>query len=553
MRGARIVAGAERSFGHALKSMFKGTCPVGHARRGRSTTGRRRGWPGWCALIVACEAGAAARGHGLVELTERAGASVVETGNGRQAAGSAAGGEDGERGAERAEAEQSGDRRAACLRRNAGAPARYARIVAAFCAEHHNLAGVGASLAIVEGDGPPFVAAAGVACLEGQAVTAATRFRVGSITKLLTAALVLRQADAGRLSLDEEVVRVLPELAAGVDERARAITWRQLLTHTAGLPDPSPLELGSEWLTALAERPLWREPGALWSYSSDGYAVVGAALEQLRGEGYARLLADELLAPLGLGAAVVEPEMALQAGAACGHLGRGAQARAFSVVDDLALGTGDARWTAPAGGAIVSAAELVTLVRDLVDPGRSPLSPAARGELLAADVPTFERPGERYGLGVRVRVGAGGPPIYGHSGATGDFAADLVFAPERRFAAAVLSNDGDPLRMTLATVLQELLEVPPERAAVMGPAQLYTGTYRADRFGEEATISARGPGLRLSAPGLLLTDVPLEHAGDGRFVAAGRPELGGFTFLFDGADARASDLRGHVFVGARVE
>jgi hypothetical protein len=45
----------------------------------------------------------------------------------------------------------------------------------------------------------------------------------------------------------------------------------------------------------------------------------------------------------------------------------------------------------------------------------------------------------------------------------------------------------------------------------------------------------------------------LEHAGDGRFVAPGRPELGGFTFLFAGAGVRASDLRGHVFVGARVE
>ncbi|WP_170136020.1 serine hydrolase [Nannocystis exedens] len=462
---------------------------------------------------------------------------------------------DEERGAAAKRPEPAGgaDRRGECLRRNAGAPARYARIVAAFCAEHHNLAGVGASLAIVEGDGPPFVATAGSACLAGQAVTADTRFRVGSITKLLTAALVLRQVDAGRLELDAEVARVLPELAAGVDERAGAITWRQLLTHTAGVPDPSPLELGAEWLTALGERPLWREPGALWSYSSDGYALVGAALARLREVEFSRLFADELLAPLGLGAAVLEPGLALRTGAACGHLGRGERARAFSVVDDLALGTGDARWTAPAGGAILAAAELVTAVRDLVDPGRSPLSPTARGELLAAEVPTFERPGERYGLGVRVRTSAGGPAIYGHSGATGDFAADLVFVPERKFAAAVLSNTGDPLRITVATVLQELVGVAPERAAAMRPPARYTGTYRAARLGEVVTISAQGAGLRLSAPGLGLAEVPLEHAGDDRFLAAKRPELGGFTFVFAGADARASDLRGHVFVGARVE
>nr|WP_276604190.1 serine hydrolase domain-containing protein [Nannocystis pusilla] len=407
-------------------------------------------------------------------------------------------------------------------------------------------------MAIVEGDGPPFVATAGSACLSGQEVTEATRFRVGSITKLWTAALVLRQVDAGRLDLDAEVARVLPELAAGVDERAAAITWRQLLAHTAGLPDPSPLELGTEWLTALGERPLWREPGALWSYSSDGYAVVGAALARLRGVEFPRLLVDELLAPLGLGAANVEPELALRTGAACGHLGRGTGARAFSVVEDLALGTGDARWTAPAGGAIASAAELVTAVRDLVDPGRSPLSPTALGELLSAEVPTFERPGERYGLGVRVRPSSG-PAIYGHSGATGDFAADLVFVPERKFVAAVLSNTGDPLRVTLATVLQELLGAAPERAAAMGPASRYAGTYRAARLGEEVSIAAQGGELRLTAPALGLADVRLEHAGDARFVVAGRPELGGFTFVFTGADAHASDLRGHAFVGARVE
>jgi CubicO group peptidase (beta-lactamase class C family) len=94
------------------------------------------------------------------------------------------------------------DRRAACLASNAGAPARYARIVQAFCAEHHNLEVVGASLAIAEGGALTLVASAGRSCLEGHAVTAATRFRIGSITKLLTAALVLRLVDAGQLRLD---------------------------------------------------------------------------------------------------------------------------------------------------------------------------------------------------------------------------------------------------------------------------------------------------------------------------------------------------------------
>lgn len=443
------------------------------------------------------------------------------------------------------------ERRAACLRRNADAPARYRRIVDAFCAEHHNLEGIGASLAIAEGDAPVFVATAGDACLGGQVVTAATRFRLGSLTKLWTAALVLRQVDAGRFALDDAVARVLPELAAGVDERAAAITWRQLLQHTAGVPDPSPFELGADWLQALGERPLWEDPGALWSYSNAGYALVGAALARLRGVDFEALLVAELLAPLGLDRAVIDPELARDAGAACGHLGRGAAARAFSVVDDLALGTGNARWTAPAGGAIASAAELVAVARDLVDPRRSPLSLESRLALLAADVPTHERPGERYGLGLRARPGAG-EPIFGHSGGTGDFAADLVFEPGARITAAVLTNNGAPLRATLAVVLQELLGVAPGRAAAMGPVDSYVGVYRAARA-SEATISARGSTLLLSVPALALAGVALEHSGDHRFGVAGRPDLGGLTFVFASGPARASDLRGDVFVGARVE
>lgn len=448
------------------------------------------------------------------------------------------------------------DRRAACLARNADAPARYARIVRAFCAEHHNLAGIGASLAIAEDGELRLIASAGRGCLEGQDVSASTRFRIGSITKLLTAALVLRLVDAGRVRLDEAVVRALPELAAGVDDRAARITWRHLLTHTAGLPDPAPLELqaeGADWLQALGERPLWREPGALWSYSSDGYAVAGAALERLTGQTFERLLAERVLAPLGQAGVTVDPQMALETGAACGHLGRGAAALELSVAADLELGAGDARWAAPAGGAIASAPELALLALGLVDPGRSPLSLELLAELLRAEVPTGERPGERYGLGVRARDLADGSALFAHAGNSGDFAADLYFEPGRGFALVLLANSGDHLRATAAAALQELLGAAPEPAGPAAPTRAYVGTYASREWGAPVVVRARGEGLGITAPDLWLAGAALEHAGDHRFRVAGRPELGSMTFVFMRGAERASDLRGRVFVGARVE
>ncbi|MCY0985744.1 hypothetical protein OV203_01290 [Nannocystis sp. ILAH1] len=80
----------------------------------------------------------------------------------------------------------------------------------------------------------------------------------------------------------------------------------------------------------------------------------------------------------------------------------------------------------------------------------------------------------------------------------------------------------------------------------MGPAHLHTGTYRADRFGEEVTISRRGPGLRLAAPGLALADVALASSRRAGRSWAASPSC-------SPAPTPASDLRGHIFVGARVE
>src|SRR5690606_9537866 len=237
---------------------------------------------------------------------------------------------------------------------------------------------------------------------------------------------------------------------------------------------------------------------------------------------YGELLAARLLRPLGLAGVTVDPQQALATGAACGHLGRGAAATAYSVVQDLALGTGNARWTAPAGGAIASASELVTLALGLVDPERSPLSPAARAALQSPGTPTHERPGERAGLGLRMNQMSDGTWLFRHAGNTGDFAADLYFAPDKEFAVALLANSGDHLRVTAAMVLSELLELAPERSQPPAEPERYVGTYAVP--GAQVRVTADAGGLRISGPGL--DRVALEHAGDHRFQIAGHPQLG---------------------------
>jgi CubicO group peptidase (beta-lactamase class C family) len=433
-----------------------------------------------------------------------------------------------------------GDRRASCMARNADAPARYAGLVRALCADHHNLGGVGASVAVGEAGSLRFVATAGQRCAGGPDVAADTGFRIGSLTKLWTAALALTVIDDGWWTLDEPVVRALPELGAAIDARAGEVSLRQLLSHSAGLRELWPKDAPDAWLDAVGEQTLMSEPGALWSYSNVGFALAGAALERVFGRSYEVALQERVLAPLGARRTTADLAVALRDGAACGHLGRGVEVMPLDVRADLQLGAGGARWSMPAGGMIAPAGELVTLVLGLVDPVRSPLSARAIEELLRAQIATHERPGEGYALGVRVQTLADGSAMYVHSGNTGDFAAELYLVPARGFALVLLTNTADPLQASAAAGLQELLGVRPTLPGRVGPHEGYVGEYEDD--GREITVTA----------GLSLDGAALEHIGDHRF-RIGDDARSTVTFVFADGGVRASHLRGPGFVAARAQ
>ncbi|MFE5342461.1 serine hydrolase domain-containing protein [Isoptericola sp. NPDC056578] len=127
-----------------------------------------------------------------------------------------------------------------------------------------------------------------------------TAFRIGSITKPMTAVAVLRLAVAGRLGLNDPVGRYL------ADAPAPDATVAQLLTHTAGLAAEPP---GPWWerhgagswaeLVASGVERLW-EPGERHHYSNVGYAVLGRLVEEAHGRSWDAVLRDEVWAPLGM-------------------------------------------------------------------------------------------------------------------------------------------------------------------------------------------------------------------------------------------------------------
>ncbi|AEG45005.1 serine hydrolase [Isoptericola variabilis] len=148
--------------------------------------------------------------------------------------------------------------------------------------------------------------AAGVAA-PGEPATDRTAFRVGSITKPMTAVAVLRLVADGRLALDEPVGRWLP------DAPAPDATVAHLLTHTAGLPAEPPgpwweRHGGGTWeeLVAARPQPLWA-PGERFHYSNLGYAVLGRLVEEAHGRAWDAVLRHTVWEPLGMTATGREP------------------------------------------------------------------------------------------------------------------------------------------------------------------------------------------------------------------------------------------------------
>ena len=181
------------------------------------------------------------------------------------------------------------------------------------------------------------VPAAGVAVVHEGAVVAAqglglaslpfqvpaderTLFHLGSVSKQLTASLVLELVEAGAIALDDPVGRH----ARGLPEAFATAPIRTLLSHTSGIPDYEGLE-GFEadraidretFLAGAAALPLNFRPGEAWAYSNTGYVLLGYLLADVTGQSYRDRMSERLLGRVGLRDARVDEARAIIPGRA---------------------------------------------------------------------------------------------------------------------------------------------------------------------------------------------------------------------------------------------
>ena len=315
----------------------------------------------------------------------------------------------------------------------------------------------------------------------GPTASRGTAFRIASMTKSFTAALVLALRDAGRLALDVPVANYAPELAgvAGPPGSA-AITLRHLLSMSAGMATDDP------W----ADRHLDASPafvdevygagvefahlvGEAFEYSNLGFGMIGRVVERVTGHRVRELVDEMLLGPLGMGHTTWEAPAGTAQSAARPHVRVGEKVLPD---DEAPLGYGE---ISPMGGLWSTVDDLAIWMRwldranSVPDDDAGPLSAASRREMqtmhtyagsLAIDGKAAP---SGYGFGLLMRDDATCGMIAGHSGGLPGFGSnmrwmkgtgvgvvalgDVTYAPMSTFTMRVLWESMEAGLMTRRT------------------------------------------------------------------------------------------------------
>ncbi|MBD0348486.1 MAG: beta-lactamase family protein [Thermoleophilia bacterium] len=331
-------------------------------------------------------------------------------------------------------------------------------------------------------------------------VEADTIFQAGSITKTVTATAAVRLVEEGRLDLDAPVRGLLPRLRLEDDAVAGAVTMRHLLSHGGGWVGDYFDDFGwgedalERYVAACEGLPQLSPLGELWSYNNAGFSIAGRALEVAARESYEQVVLTRVLEPLGMERSYFFPWDVMTRRFAVGHLvdeeGGGARvARPWPVP----------RASAPAGG-------LVTTVRDLLRFARAHMEDPSLAPLRE---PGFETGYEHESMGLAWFVkDRDGVRLAEHGGTTLGQNAWLVFAPERDFAAAVLTNHQHGSTLIIR-VLEHAYQVflgiepwqPTEQVADPAALEEVAGRYEARMSDIDVRVEGRGLVLQLHVKG----------------------------------------------------
>jgi CubicO group peptidase (beta-lactamase class C family) len=316
----------------------------------------------------------------------------------------------------------------------------------------------GAVLTIIRGNRVIFARGFGVASVERQtAVSPDMLFRLGSTTKMFTAAALVKLAEEGKVRLQEPIGKYVK----GLYPKLERITSHQLLCHTAGLKTGAPWyglhddsALG-QTVRAMKDDYIATEPGKGYVYSNPGYWLAGMVIEEVAGKPYADAMAELLFQPLGMTSTTFRPTLAMTYPFALGHQATGMEKP--RVVRPLA----DNAATWPAGSMFSNVHDLARFVIAFMNDGQLEGKPVFSKSLITAlatpHVVVPENKGH-YGYGLHLAKFEGADLVE-HGGNRLGFGSHIWMLPQHKTAVIVLGNKtGSSLPKTGKLALTIMME-----------------------------------------------------------------------------------------------
>ncbi len=392
----------------------------------------------------------------------------------------------------------------------------------------------GAAVAVVEAGEVTFVCGFGSKHPHlDDPVQPTTLFRIGSVTKTLTAIGLLQLIDKDLVDINAPITDYLPDFSFGYNPNwAQSITIKNLLTHTSAIADyfelDTPKFKDDDALSRFFSGPyqvspyayLMAPPGRMFNYTNPGYMLAGWVIESVSGDYYRHYLQHNVLTPLEMKRTFFLPEQVI----ADGDFAYGSAAQSAGEYLIYEPNSYDNGWARPAGLAFSSVLDLAEIVKFLR---------AGQPDVLTDELCTAMQEPQMdtemfldmlsYGYGLMVQDGGFYHPtaqnfyqmrIISHGGDVPGFSADLYYLPDLDFGFIALTNASySHLNTSFTKALFTLCEMPaptswPDFSMTATDYACYRGQYH-DQFGV-GDIVVEGNSNRLTV------DIPVfEEIGQG--------------------------------------
>ncbi len=316
---------------------------------------------------------------------------------------------------------------------------------------------------VLEGE-PRWSQGFGMADLENSSpATSSTLFRLGSISKPISATAVLQLWERGKLDLDAPVQKYCPEFP----QKEWPITTRELLGHLGGIrhynpdgkgdvPEDSARHFASmqESLQLFANDPLVAKPGTRFNYSTYGYTLVGCVLEGAAAEKFVDFLRKNIFQPAGMEQTRDDDFFTVVP-----HRTRWYHKDKSGIVRNA--GVLDSSYKIPGGGIISSADDMANFEAAVL---ADKLLKRATRDLMWTSLKTIDGKETGYGLGWGI-VNKFGMHIFAHTGGQQGTSTAFAVVPARNAGVVVLCNldnvDVDQLAMQILRIALDLPDSTP--------------------------------------------------------------------------------------------